>query len=120
MQDINEVSHLFEKLFPICRSITGNGVRKTLNILREITDFEIKEIESGTKCYDWTIPKEWNVTDAYVKNENGEKIIDFQKNNIHLKSYSIPITKTIVSACIGEINEFIRYSTVIFIIPIIQ
>jgi aminopeptidase-like protein len=95
MQEIKEISNLLEQLFPICRSITGNGVRQTLSILKEKTDFEILEIPTGIKCYDWTIPKEWNVIDAYVKDSNGNKIIDFQKNNLHLKSYSVPINKVI-------------------------
>ena len=80
MQD-QIVSNIFKQLFPICRSITGNGVRETLRILRGITDFEILEVPSGTKCYDWTIPKEWNVINAYVKDQNGVKVIDFQKNS---------------------------------------
>lgn len=88
-----EIDNILYRLFPICRSITGDGVRKTLAILSEITNFEILEIPTKTKCYDWTIPKEWNVNDAYVKDQNGNKIIDFQKNNLHLKSYSIPIHK---------------------------
>ncbi len=95
MQEIKEISNLLEQLFPICRSITGDGVRQTLSILKEKTDFEILEIPTGIKCYDWTIPKEWNVIDAYVKDSNGNKIIDFQKNNLHLKSYSVPINKVI-------------------------
>nr|WP_179365703.1 DUF4910 domain-containing protein [Nitrosarchaeum sp. AC2] len=95
MPDIQQVSNLLRELFPICRSITGNGVRKTLAILREITNFEILEIPTGTICYDWSIPKEWNVNDAYVKDQSGNKVIDFQKNNLHLKNYSIPIQKII-------------------------
>ena len=100
MQD-QIVSNIFKQLFPICRSITGNGVRETLRILRGITDFEILEVPSGTKCYDWTIPKEWNVINAYVKDQNGVKVIDFQKNNLHLKSYSIPIHKNM---CFNELK----------------
>lgn len=90
-----EADDLLKELFPICRSITGNGVRQTLFILKKIADFNIKEIPSGTKCYDWTVPNEWNVTDAYVKNSSGKKIIDFNKNNLHLVSYSQPINETV-------------------------
>lgn len=86
-----EVKDLFERLFPICRSITGNGVRQTLSILKKITDFKIEEIPSGTECYDWTVPKEWNIIDAYVEDSTGKKVIDFKKNNLHLVNYSIPI-----------------------------
>lgn len=92
---ISETDNLLKKLFPICRSITGDGVRQTLSILKGIADFDIKEIPSGTKCYDWTIPNEWNITDAYVEDSSGTKIIDFKKNNLHVVSYSIPIDETI-------------------------
>ena len=91
---INEVDNLLKELFPICRSITGNGVRQTLSILKRVTDFNIKEIPSGTKCYDWTIPNEWNIIDAYVEDSSGKKIIDFKNNNLHLVSYSQPVDKT--------------------------
>lgn len=87
---IKEADDLLKELFPICRSITGDGVRKTLSILRTITDFEIKEIPSGTKVYDWKIPHEWNIEDAYVENSSGERVIDFKKNNLHILNYSIP------------------------------
>lgn len=88
---VKEIDNLFEQLFPICRSITGNGVRKSLSILKKITDFQINEIPSGTICYDWKVPNEWNITDAYVKDSSGKKIIDFQKNNLHVVNYSVPI-----------------------------
>ena len=86
---------LMVELFPICRSITGNGVRESLKILKKHIPLNISEVPSGTNVFDWTIPKEWNVIDAYVKDSNGNKIIDFQKNNLHLKSYSVPINKVI-------------------------
>jgi aminopeptidase-like protein len=82
---------LIVKLFPICRSITGNGVRKTLSIIHEHIPLEIHEIPSGTEVYDWIIPDEWNISDAYIKNPNNEKIIDFKNSNIHIVNYSIPI-----------------------------
>ncbi len=87
------MKNLLEKLFPICRSITGNGVRKSLDIIKEYTktDLNIIEIPSGKKVYDWEIPKEWNINTAWVKDSNGNKIIDFDLNNLHLVSYSIPI-----------------------------
>lgn len=91
----NKIYNFIRKLYPICRSITGNGVRQTLNLIKEIIPLEIIEIPTGTKVLDWTIPKEWNIKDAYVKNSSGEKIIDFQKSNLHVVSYSIPIKKKV-------------------------
>ena len=86
---------LLHHLFPICRSITGDGLRRTLNLLREITDFQLHEVPSGTICYDWTIPDEWNVRDAYVDDSAGHRLIDFQQNNIHLVNYSVPFEGTL-------------------------
>ena len=84
------------KLFPITRSLTGNGVKKTLKIIRkEHPKLKIKKIKSGTKVFDWNIPEEWNVTDAYVIDKYNNRIIDFKKNNLHLVGYSIPIKKNI-------------------------
>ena len=84
------------KLFPITRSLTGDGVKKTLNIIqKELPKLKIKKFKSGTKVFDWNIPKEWNVTDAYVIDKYNNRIIDFKKNNLHLVGYSIPIKKNI-------------------------
>ena len=81
--------NLGKRLFPICRSITGNGVRKTLKILKEfMPKLKIYEVKSGAKVFDWKVPPEWNIKDAYVKDHNGNKIIDFKRNNLHLVSYS--------------------------------
>ena len=74
----NELYELMEELYPICRSITGNGVRKTLKILKKKIPLKIIEVPTGTKVFDWTIPKEWNIDDAYIIDPNGEKIIDFK------------------------------------------
>ncbi|MYL37618.1 DUF4910 domain-containing protein [Halobacillus litoralis] len=86
---------LMKRLFPICRSITGEGVRETLRILKETIPLDIIEVPTGTKVLDWEIPQEWNVKDAYVMNEKGERIIDFRENNLHLVSYSRPVNKTV-------------------------
>ena len=84
------------KLFHINRSLTGSGVRKTLNILKkEFPKLKIKKMRSRTKVFDWNIPPEWNVTDAYVMDKYNNKIIDFKRNNLHLIGYSIPIKKNI-------------------------
>jgi aminopeptidase-like protein len=82
---------LFHRLFPICRSITGEGVRQTLAILGEYTHFSVNEVPSGTVCYDWIVPDEWNVRDAYVADSTGKRVIDFRANNLHLVSYSAPV-----------------------------
>ena len=82
---------LMVELFPICRSITGNGVRESLQILQNHIKLDISEIPSGTEVFDWTIPREWNIRDAFIKNSKGEKIVDFQKSNLHVLNYSIPI-----------------------------
>ena len=91
----SELFSLMQELFPICRSITGNGVRKTLKILKKEIDLKIVNVPSGTKVFDWKIPYEWNIKDAYVKNSKGERVIDFKKSNLHILNYSTPIKKTI-------------------------
>jgi len=93
---------LIAKLYPICRSITGNGVRETLHILQQYIPLEIHEVPTGTPVFDWTIPKEWNVREAYIKNHLGEKVIDFQNSNLHLVSYSVPIKKKMPLAELKE------------------
>ncbi len=90
-----QMYNLVERLYPICRSITGNGLRETLRIIKEHIPLKIYEVPTGTKVFDWTVPKEWNVKDAYVMNENGNKVIDFRLNNLHLVGYSAPVNKTI-------------------------
>ena len=84
---------LITRLYPICRSITGNGVRETLQIINQYIPLKIHEVPTGTTVFDWTVPKEWNVRDAYIKNGLGQKVIDFQESNLHLVSYSVPIKK---------------------------
>ena len=86
---------LVKRLYPICRSITGNGVRETLNILREYIPLQVHEVPSGTKVFDWNVPDEWNIKDAYIKNAHGEKIVDFKKLNLHVLNYSIPVDEKI-------------------------
>ncbi len=89
----NEINFYLSKLFPINRSITGDGNRKTLRILNEIIKFDIKEYKSGSKVYDWTIPYEWEVKEAWIKDQKGNTLIDYKDNNIHLVSYSNPVKK---------------------------
>ena len=84
---------LIKELYPICRSITGKGVRETLKIIKKHIPLEIHEVPTGTKVFDWAIPKEWNIKDAYIKNSKGKKIVDFKNTNLHVLNYSIPINK---------------------------
>ena len=84
---------LMKELYPICRSITGDGVRETLRIIKKRIPLEMQEVPSGTKVFDWTVPLEWNVSDAYVMNRAGRRVIDFQSHNLHLMSYSVPVRK---------------------------
>jgi aminopeptidase-like protein len=88
-----EIHDFATELWPVNRSITGEGVRQTLNMIRKyIPDMRIKSIKSGASAFDWTIPKEWSVKEAYIISPEGEKICDFSKNNLHLLGYSIPFT----------------------------
>ncbi len=91
----NEMFQLMEELYPICRSITGDGVRQTLEILKKEIPIQIHEIPTGEKVFDWTIPKEWNIKDAYIIDPSGKKIVDFKESNLHILNYSIPINQKI-------------------------
>ena len=87
---------LAKKIYPIHRSITGTGVEKTLKIIKDqINDLKIKKTKSGTKVFDWKIPEEWNIKDAFIINPNNKKICEFKKNNLHIVNYSVPINKLI-------------------------
>lgn len=97
-----EMWSLVEKLFPINRSITGNGVRQTLKILSEQIPLKIHEVPTGTKAFDWTIPQEWNLRDAYIIDPQGNKIADFKKCNLHVVGYSVPIDRTLT---LDELQE---------------
>lgn len=86
---------LAEDLFPICRSITGNGVRQTLKIIQEEIPLKIYEVPSGTKAFDWTVPKEWNIKEAWIKDSKGNIVVNFADNNLHVVGYSTPVDKTV-------------------------
>jgi aminopeptidase-like protein len=87
---------LAAELFPITRSITGEGVRETLKIIqRELPELTIHEVASGTKAFDWTVPMEWNIHDAYIIDPSGIKIIDFKQSNLHVIGYSVPVDTTL-------------------------
>jgi aminopeptidase-like protein len=86
-----EMYSLATELYPICRSITGDGVRRTLEILGRVIPLTVHEVPSGTRVLDWTVPKEWNIRDAYVKGPDGRRVIDFHESNLHVVSYSLPV-----------------------------
>ena len=89
----DQLKQYFDRLWPICRSITGNGLRESLKIIAEICPLDLYEVPSGTQVFDWTIPDEWNVEDAWIELPSGERICEFKKNNLHLMNYSIPVEK---------------------------
>lgn len=82
---------LMSELFPICRSITGNGVRETLKIVQQHIPLVLFEVPSGTKAFDWTVPPEWNIRSAYIDDLQGNRIVDFDASNLHVVGYSIPV-----------------------------
>jgi aminopeptidase-like protein len=109
---------LIERLYPLCRSITGNGVRRSLRLLREMIPLELREIISDTPVFDWTVPDEWNIRDAYIMNEAGERVVDFQKSNLHVLNYSVPVNRIMSLAdlrphlfTIPEAPDWIPYRT---------
>lgn len=90
-----EMFRIIEKLYPICRSITGDGVRDTFKIIEEYIPLKVYEVATGTKVFDWTVPLEWNIKDAFIKNSKGEKIVDFKRSNLHVLNYSTPVNKKV-------------------------
>jgi aminopeptidase-like protein len=82
---------LARRLYPICRSITGDGVRATFDVLRSRLPLHVHEVPSGTTVFDWTVPKEWNIRDAYVADASGRRVIDFRQHNLHVMQYSVPV-----------------------------
>lgn len=98
----NDMHEWMRRLFPICRSITGEGVRETLRNIQEQIPLAIHHVPSGAAAFDWTVPREWVIRDAYVKNSKGEKVIDFQRNNLHVLNYSAPVRRTMPFAELKE------------------
>ena len=87
---------LAERLFPICRSITGDGFRLSLEMIREqVPEMQVFEVPTGTQVFDWTIPREWNIRGGWIRNKQGETIIDFRNSNLHVLGYSVPIHQTV-------------------------
>jgi aminopeptidase-like protein len=97
-----ELYRFATELFPICRSITGNGIRETLTRIQLRVPLNITEVASGTDVFDWTVPKEWNIRDAFIKDASGARIVDFEHSNLHLVGYSTPVHAVM---SLGELKE---------------
>ena len=102
----NELELFFDKLWPICRSISGDGLRKSFEILQEIIPLELSEVPTGSKVFDWEVPKEWNIKDAYIITPQGNKICDFKENNLHVVNYSSPVDKIVEY---GELIQHLKF-----------
>ncbi|BCP53488.1 aminopeptidase [Kaistia sp. 32K] len=90
-----EIYGLIAELFPICRSVAGDGVRETLRRMQRAIPLTIHEVPTGTQVFDWTIPREWNIREAYIRNEAGERVVDFRHNNLHVMNYSVAVRATL-------------------------
>ena len=90
-----EIYALAAEIYPICRSITGNGVRETLQRISAHIPLDIHEVPTGTKVFDWIVPREWNIRDAYIRDERGKKIVDYSSSNLHVVSYSTPVRQRV-------------------------
>ncbi|MFF6998943.1 DUF4910 domain-containing protein [Streptomyces sp. NPDC008313] len=93
--EVGEEMHaLVERLYPLCRSITGDGVRATLEIVDEYVPLQVHEVPTGTQVLDWTVPQEWNIRDAYVADAAGNRVVDFRASSLHVLGYSVPVSAT--------------------------
>jgi aminopeptidase-like protein len=100
-----EIFAFAARIFPICRSITGDGVRRTLREIGSHLALKVHEVPTGAEVFDWTIPREWNIRDAYIKNAAGEKVVDFAQSNLHVMSYSVPVRKRV---SLAELKEHVH------------
>ena len=104
--NISELENLFDELFPLTRSISGNGLRESLAAISRLIPLEIMEFPTGTECFDWTIPDEWNIKEAYIRRITGETVVNYADCNLHIMGYSIPF-KGRVSA--SELKNHLYY-----------
>ncbi len=113
-----EAYAIIEALYPICRSITGDGVRQSLRLIRKTIPLDLHEVPSGKQVFDWFVPNEWNIRDAYIENSHGERVVDFRENNLHVLNYSVPVNRSMSLAelrphlfTLPEIPDWIPYRT---------
>jgi aminopeptidase-like protein len=97
-----EMHELMRELYPICRSITGEGVRQSLAILQRRIPLEIHEVPTGEKVLDWVVPQEWNIRDAYIMDGRGRRVLDFQRSNLHVVGYSVPVRQKLTLSALRE------------------
>jgi aminopeptidase-like protein len=97
-----EAFELMQRLFPLCRSLTGSGVRATFDILDEYVPLQRTEIASGTEIFDWIVPDEWNIRDAYLATADGRRVVDFRASSLHVVSYSEPVRTRLPLEDLGE------------------
>ena len=117
--DVGNGLHSFAaKLYPICRSITGDGIRQTLNVIGERIPLQQSNVPSGAHVFDWIVPKEWNIRDAYIKSLDGKRVVDFRDSNLHVLNYSMPVKARMTLSdlrphlfTIAERPEWIPYRT---------
>jgi len=100
-----ELHAFVAELYPICRSITGNGVRETLKRIQQRIPLTVQEVPSGTEVFDWTVPREWNIRDAWIKDRTGRRVVDFKQSNLHVVSYSIPVRRRM---SLSELKEHLH------------
>lgn len=103
------VSEVFDELYPLCRSILGEGYRKSLEILKEYIPLEDITFKSGTKVLNWIVPQEWVIRSAWIKDENGNSIIDMKDSNLHVLNYSEPVDKIVD---LDELKQHIHMSDI--------
>src|SRR5208283_1628481 len=90
-----ELHRFAADLYPICRSITGDGIRQTLAMIQERVPLHIFDVPTGTPVFDWTVPKEWNIRDAYIAGTDGKRVVNFRQCNLHVMNYSVPVHATV-------------------------
>ncbi|KUN40089.1 peptidase M28 [Streptomyces longwoodensis] len=100
-----EMYALVERMYPLCRSITGDGVRATLDIVGEYIPLQRHEVPTGTQVLDWTVPQEWNIRDAYVADATGRRVVDFAASSLHVLGYSVPVARTMP---LSELREHLH------------